>query len=164
MKNDFQTSLSVKKPIMEVFAAITKMIPKWWSMDYEGAADQVGNEFTVRFGNTFKTMRIESVSLNKEIVWRCVDQHLEMPGGMEQLTNKREWVGNKLIWKFSQTEDITTIHFTHEGLAPNVECWSVCEQGWDQTFISLKNLLVTGKGNPFVVLDKEHLRKAKNSY
>lgn len=161
MNQNFQTTVSIDKPIEEVFAAISSMIPQWWSSDFEGRGDQKDATFTVRFGNTFKTMKIESIEPNKQIVWMCIDQYLEMPEGMQQLSNKREWVGNRLIWSFSENEGTSSINFIHEGLTPTVECWGVCEQGWDQTFISIKNLLQTGKGNPFVVLDEAHLKKAK---
>lgn len=161
MNQNFQTSLSVESPMKEVFSVISSRIPQWWSSDFEGSSDQKDAEFTVRFGNTFKTMKIESIEPGKEIVWRCIDQHLEMPDGMAPLSNKKEWVGNRLVWSFTEDNGISTINLVHEGLTPEVECWGVCEQGWDQTFISIKNLIQTGKGNPFVMLDEIHLKKAK---
>lgn len=162
MKNNFQTSIVVKKPISKVFDTISNGIELWWSTDFEGRADSIGAVFSVRFGNTFKTMRIDSIQRNQQITWQCIDQFLEMPEGMKQLKNPKEWVGNKLIWNFNEIAGTTTLNFIHEGLTPEVECWGVCEQGWDQTFISLKNLLLKGKGNPFVKLDPQHLQKAKD--
>ena len=161
MESNFNRSIKVNSSPTEVFTAITEQIQDWWSKNYEGLASKVDDQFTVRFGNTFKTMRIESIEPNKEVVWRCIDQHLEMPEGMKQLSNKREWVGNTLIWSIELRISGTDLKLIHEGLTPEVECWGVCEQGWDQSLQSLKSLLSTGKGNPFEQLDEQHLQKAK---
>ncbi len=75
MRSDFETSLVIKNSPREVFETITSRIPEWWSTDFEGAASKENDEFTVRFGNTFKTMRIEAVEPDKLVVWRCIDQH-----------------------------------------------------------------------------------------
>lgn len=162
METSFTKLITVGNTPDEVYKAITEQIHAWWTSDFEGASAKLGDEFTVRFGPTFKTMRIEDASPGKLVVWRCIDQHLQMPDGIEQLKNKKEWVGNRLLWRIEEKENETVLHFVHEGLNPEVECWGVCEQGWDQTFISLINLLQTGKGNPFVMLDEHHLEKAKS--
>ena len=161
MESNYTKLIEINNPSTEVFMALTEQIQDWWSKNYEGSASKVNDQFTVRFGNTFKTMRIESIEPNKEVVWRCIDQHLEMPEGMEQLNNKREWVGNKLIWSIESRNLGTDLKLIHEGLTPEVECWGVCEQGWDQSLQSLKSLLSSGKGSPFEQLDEQHLQKAK---
>lgn len=162
MKNEnYQKSIILTAAPHEVFEAITQRIPGWWSKDFLGLAQSKGDEFTVRFGSTFKTMRITDVVRDQKIEWLCVDQHIEVPPGIEPLKNNAEWVGTNIIWEIEADDGITTLKHTHIGLTPAVECWAICEQGWDQTLQSVANLLTTGVGRPFEQLDDEHLGKAK---
>lgn len=158
---DYQRSMHISSTPDKVFEGITQRIPEWWSKDYKGAAKDKGDEFTVRFGSTFKTMRITDVIENKKVEWLCIDQLIEMPDGMQPLKNKQEWVGNKIIWEVEQNDKDTILKFKHVGLTPEVECWSVCEPGWEQTLKSFTELLHSGAGKPFDMLDDEHLAKAK---
>jgi uncharacterized protein YndB with AHSA1/START domain len=162
MKNsNYQKSIIVAAPPGEVFEAVTQRIPEWWSKDFAGLSKSTGDEFTVRFGPTFKTMRVTEVVMDSKIEWLCIDQHIEVPPGMEPLKNKAEWVGNSIIWEVEPGDGVTILKHTHIGLNPEVECWAICEQGWDQTLQSISQLLTTGIGRPFVQLDDEHLGKAK---
>jgi hypothetical protein len=35
-----------------------------------------------------------------------------------------------MIFEIVQKRDKTTLHFTHEGLVPEKECYSLCHEGW----------------------------------
>jgi hypothetical protein len=48
---------------------------------------------------------------------------------MPSLKNKAEWVGTKLIWTLSATDQGTTLTFLQEGLNQSFECYNVCEAG-----------------------------------
>jgi hypothetical protein len=164
MKPDYKNEFLTAVPPAKVYGAITGKIAEWWSADFHGHSSEPGDEFTVRFGNTFKTMRVLSTIANEYVQWECIDQHIEMPEPMAALTNPREWVGNRISWNISNNGDTTLLRFCHEGLNSSSECWSVCEPGWDQTLYSLRELLRTGKGRPFVQLDQEHLERANELY
>jgi hypothetical protein len=56
--NDYRKIITVKKPAMDVYAAITEHIADWWSNDLTGAAALQGDSFTISFGGTRKTMNI----------------------------------------------------------------------------------------------------------
>lgn len=157
---NYQRAIPIKASRNQVFEAITKNISKWWTENYAGSADAVGDEFTVRFNATFKVMKISSKEANKHILWTCIDQHIEMPPGIAPLKNNREWVGTTITWQMEDLEVGCLLSHTHIGLTPAQECWGVCETGWDQTLKSLVNLLETGKGMPFYQLDQEHLDRA----
>ncbi len=159
--SDYQNSMYVPATIADVYVAITQRIPEWWSQNFEGAALKKGDEFTVRFGATFKTMRITESTPNQRVEWTCIDQHIEAPPGLTPIKNTTEWVGTRIVWTLDQRSDGTTIRHRHIGLTPDVECWSICETGWDQTLKSLHALLVTGEGRPFQQLDEEHLTRAR---
>ncbi len=160
-KDNYQNSITVTSAPHEIFEAITQRIPEWWSRDFHGEAKNKEDEFTVRFGPTFKTIRITNVVADKLVEWLCIDQHIEMPPGMKPIKNPSEWVGNKIIWEISPNDTGSTLTHSHIGLTPEVECWAVCEQGWNQTLQSISQLLTTGCGKPFIQLDDEHLTKAK---
>ena len=62
---------------------------------------------------------------------------------------RNEWEGTKLKWTIQQQGTKTKIVFIHEGLTPSLDCYNICEAGWDYFFVnSLKNYLDTGEGNP----------------
>ena len=148
---DYQKNIIVNKPVGEVYAAITEHISDWWSNDLTGAAAHAGDSFTIAFDKTRKTFNILEALPNEQIVWKCVQAHIDMPS----LKNKAEWVGTKLIWTFSRADRGTSLTFLHEGLNKSFECYKVCEAGWDMFLASLEAYLKTGRGRP-------HLKSAVN--
>jgi hypothetical protein len=54
----------------------------------------------------------------------------------------------------------TVVHFTHQGLVPQYECFNVCSNAWGPYINrSLWSLIMTGKGHPNH-REKENERKA----
>ncbi len=50
----------------------------------------------------------------------------------------------------SRSPSSTLLHFEHEGLTPQLECYQICEDGWGHFLkTSLNKLVETGKGEPF---------------
>jgi len=143
---DYQKTITVNKPVTEVYAAITEHISDWWSNDLKGAASNVGDSFIIAFGETRKTMVIEEAIPQKKVVWKCTNAYIAMPS----LKNKEEWVGTSMIWIFVNNGQGTTLHFLHEGLNQSFECYEICEAGWDEFLDSLSEYLTTGIGKPFL--------------
>ena len=158
--NDYQKRITVNKPVNEVYAAITKQIPDWWSNDFAGAAANRGDSFNIAFGETRKTFEIVEAMPNKKIIWKCVKAYIDMAS----LKNKAEWEGTEIIWTLSTDNQITTLIFLHKGLNSNFECYDVCEAGWDQFLASLQLYLTTGKGTPFLKVEEDLERKTAISY
>ncbi len=76
-------------------------------------------------------------------VWLCLDNYFSFT------TDKSEWIGTKIIFEISEQGNKTQLHFTHEGLVPEYECYSACVNGWNQYIQhSLPDLITTGKGQP----------------
>jgi hypothetical protein len=143
--NDYQKSFDINKPESEVNSALTEHISDWWSDDLTGSAKSSGDRFTISFGKTRKTMDVVSAVPDKQIIWKCVEAYIDMPS----LKNKSEWVGTKLIWTLTTSDQhTTTLTFLHEGLNQNFECYEVCESAWNTFLASLKSYLTTGKGEP----------------
>lgn len=143
---DYQKSITVNKPAGEVYAAITEHVQDWWSDDFSGAAAQKGDQYTIAFGATQKTFEIIEAVPNKQVTWLCLKAHIDM----QALNRKDEWVGTKLIWTLSATDQGTTLTFLHEGLNQSFECYNVCEAGWDYFIASLQAYLTTGSGTPYL--------------
>lgn len=158
--NHYSRSMLLPSSAAAVFDAITRRIPDWWSRGFIGSASKADDEFTVRFGPTFKTIRILKASEPTDVTWLCIAQQIVMPDGMTPLKNPSEWVGHTISWHMAQEADDCRLTLTHIGLTPESECWVVCEPGWDQTLKSLEKFLLDGFGHPFQVLDQEHLAQA----
>lgn len=143
--NDYHISLSIKNEIEKVFKALTSEIPHWWTKNFNGTADVVNETFTVKFGTTFKTMKVLNLVPNKKVVWECIETLIDLP----ELPNNTEWKGTKVVWNLYQQAKETKILLTHFGLTPQVACYEICERGWQSFLESLKTYVETGQGMPY---------------
>lgn len=141
--------LKLNAPPEKVYAALSSQegLTKWWTEDceFEAAKDGIA---IFRFGKTHCTFLIESMTPEKELVWRCTDQYQHLPG----ILNKTdEWVGTTVTFSLLPEGEATTeLAFRHDGLTPNLECYGICAAGWDHFLgTSLKQFVETGKGDPF---------------
>lgn len=143
---DFQKTIIVNSDSNDIFAALTTGIPEWWTASFEGSGEETGGEFTVHFGTTFKKMKVSELVPERKIVWDCLESYIDVP----ELSEKTEWVGTRIVWEILPGQEATTIHLTHIGLTEQIECYNICVQGWDSFVESLRKLLVTGKGTPYL--------------
>ena len=146
LMNDYQKTITINKAVSDVYDVITEHISDWWSNDITGSAVNAGDSFTIAFGKTRKTFVISEAIPNKKITWKCIEAYIDMAS----LQNKSEWVGTHMTWTLSSNDQNTTIHFLHESLNKSMECYEICEAGWDQFLASLETYLLTGKGSPFI--------------
>ena len=138
----YSASITIEASAIMAYESINR-IADWWTNNLEGSSNKAGDYFTVRFGETYVTCRVEEMKPLERIVWLVTDCHKHW------LKNKTEWIGTHIFWFISQNGESTAIHFTHQGLKPDLECFKDCERGWDFYFKdSYKSLLATGKGKP----------------
>lgn len=143
---NYKKTILFDKSAITIYDALTKSITKWWTTDFEGVSNIQGQTFTIRFGtNVFKTMRVEELITGKRVVWVVTDSLIDIP----ELKNKTEWISTKIVWEISTVNDKTEVHLTHYGLTPQVECYNICESGWQNFTQSLAAFVITGNGNPF---------------
>ncbi|UTM59096.1 SRPBCC domain-containing protein [Photobacterium sp. CCB-ST2H9] len=145
--NNYQNSILLSVPVSHVYDALTTQrgISEWWTPSCE-VGTTVGELITIRFGETFKVMRIESLRPQSEVCWSVIDAQLVVPG----LTRTDEWIGTTIVFQLSSPSESTTrLDLEHLGLTPQIECFEVCSQGWTHFLASLKNYLETGKGMPY---------------
>ncbi|MFD2292449.1 SRPBCC domain-containing protein [Mariniflexile gromovii] len=140
-----QQLTQLKKNSENVYKAITQQIDKWWTEDFLGSSKKVNEEFTIRFGTTFKTLKVTELTPNKKVVWTCIDTLIDIP----ELPNNTEWKGTEIVWNLDNNATNTKISLTHIGLTPKVKCYNICEKGWVSFLDSLKLFVETGKGSPF---------------
>ena len=140
---DFTTTLLVDQSPKEVFDAINN-VRGWWSEEIEGSTEKLNDEFTYHYQDVHRCkMRLIEVVPDKKVVWLVLDNYFNFT------KDKSEWKGTKVIFEISQQGAQTQIHFTHQGLVPEYECYDICFNAWTQYIQqSLRSLITTGKGQP----------------
>ena len=141
--SDFTTTLLVDQTPEKAFNAINN-VRGWWTENSEGSTQELNDEFTVRFGETFITMRIAEMIPERKVVWLVTDCYKHW-----LKNNKTEWTGTKIIFEISRKDKETEVRFTHQGLVPQYECFDICSNAWSQYIQqSLRSLITTGQGEP----------------
>ena len=139
----FTTTFTVEKSPEEVFDAINN-VRGWWSENIEGRTDKLGGEWTYRYVDVHNCkMKITESIPGKKVVWLVLDNYFNFT------KDKTEWKGTRVIFEIAKKGGKTEVHFTHEGLVPEYECFDVCSDAWSSYVNgSLRSLISTGKGIP----------------
>lgn len=123
-----------------VFDALTTRhgISGWWG-PVKGDPT-AGGEFTFRpMINIEKLFRVDSAERASTVQWTVLECEF-LP----------EWPGTTIHYDLSPAADGgTRIEFKHVGLTPQLECWDLCDSGWQRSLASLVAYLETGQGTPF---------------
>lgn len=132
---------STPKSTNEVFNLILDA-KNWWVGFYEetitGSSQQVGDEFSFHAGGGMHITKQNLVELipDKKIVWLVTESNLSF------LNKTDEWAGTKLIFDIQQNSNgETKVQFTHQGLAPHIECYDQCTSAWNQYLEKLERAL-----------------------
>ena len=142
MKNkDFNRSISANISVSEAVKRINN-VSHWWGVTFSGSCEKQNDKFIVKMGgDSFFNFTVEELIPDKKLVWLVTDCN------MPWYSDKKEWANTKLIFDLSENSGVTTLHFTHEGLTPNIECYKDCEPGWTHWITtSLLAYFTTGKG------------------
>jgi hypothetical protein len=138
----YRSSITANISPIEAFDKISR-VSDWWTTGVEGKSQSIGDEFTVRFGNTFVKFRVIELVPGKSAAWEVIDCNLHW------ISNKTEWRGTTLVWNLSSADGQTRVTMTHLGLLPGIECYNDCSTGWNfYVGQSLLQLLTGGKGLP----------------
>ena len=140
---DFTTTLLVDQSPMEAFDAINN-VRGWWSEEIEGGTQKLNDEFTYHYRDVHRSkMRLIEVVPDKKVVWLVLYNYFNFT------KDRSEWKGTNVIFEISKQGGQTQIHFTHQGLVPEYECYDICFNAWTQYIQqSLRSLITTGKGQP----------------
>jgi len=143
MKNEnFHKTITVNVSAAEAMKKINQ-INLWWSKNFKGKAEKLGDTFSIKFGETFVDFQVSELVPNKKAVWKVTDCNLHW------IDNKKEWNNTEVVFEISEKGNATQIDFTHIGLIPGVECYNDCEVGWNRYMgNSLGKFINEGKGMP----------------
>lgn len=139
---NYHRTIIVKASAEEVMKKISR-INLWWRKDFSDSAEKLDDKFTVPFGEpSFVDFVVSEFVPNKKVVWKVTDCYLPW------FQDKKEWNNTEVVFQLSEENDKTKIDFTHVGLIPEIECYNVCENGWNGHIKTLEKFINEGKGLP----------------
>lgn len=140
-QHNFNTSITANISAHEALKKISN-VPGWWGVTFSGSAEKQNDEFVIKMGgDSFFNCTVAELIPGKRAVWLITDCN------MPWYSDKKEWANTKLIFDLSESNGVAAVHFTHEGLTPEVECYKDCEKGWTHWIQkSLFSYFTTGKG------------------
>jgi Activator of Hsp90 ATPase homolog 1-like protein len=142
IQTDYQATIVVPVGAHQAFEDISD-VSSWWTKNFKGSANQLGDTFSVHFGETWSSFEIVELVPDQKIVWYVKDCNLHW------LKDKKEWKGTRVLWEIVPINGATEIHMTHLGLKPGIECFDDCTIGWNHYVReSLFKLLKEGEGVP----------------
>ena len=138
---NYTATIEVAKSPKDVFNLI-KEVSKWWSKDFEGRSAKLNDEFVICHPDRhYSKQKLVEVIPDKKVVWLVTDSKLNW-----LKKDKYEWTNTKMVFEITTNGDKTVLHFTHEGLVPEIECYAMCEQGWNMVIKDwLFNFITNGK-------------------
>lgn len=143
---NYHRAILVNSSAEEAMKKISQ-IKLWWRKDFSDKAEKLNDKFTVPFGEhngekSFVDFIVSEFVSNKKVVWKVTDCYLPW------FQNKKEWNNTEVVFNLLEEDGKTKIDFTHIGLVPGVECYEVCEKGWDGHINTLEKFINEGKAIP----------------
>lgn len=137
----YSSTIELAKSPIEVFNGL-KEVSKWWSLDYEGRSANLNDEFVISHsGLHYSKQKLVELIPGQKMVWLVTKSQLDW-----LKKDQQEWTNTKMIFDLSMKGNKTLLHFTHEGLVPEKECYERCEQGWNMVIKErLFNFISSGK-------------------
>ncbi len=139
----FSTTIEVSTSPQEVFKILSDDVSNWWGgKDLSGKSSTLHDEFIINHpGAHYSKQQLMEVIPHQKLVWRVTESTLDW-----LKKNKHEWTNTKMIFELTQKNGKTTIHFTHQGLVPELECYDLVHQGWTTIITDyLFNYITSGK-------------------
>src|SRR5690349_13910137 len=104
---NFTTSFTVDQTTEAAYAAIIE--PRaWWSGEYEGSSDKLGDVFTYRYKNFhYSKQEVTELVPAQRVAWKVLD------GMLSFVEDKTEWTGTTITFDIARKGDGTEVTFTH---------------------------------------------------
>jgi uncharacterized protein YndB with AHSA1/START domain len=141
-QRDYARELAIAAPRARVFGTIASLdgLAAWWTPLVSGSA-AAGEELTFAFDGLDEriVMRVEESTPCARVRWTCLrnDGH-------------PEWEGTSIVFDLADDgRQGCRLRFRHIGLVPLLDCYLVCESGWERFLASIASYAETGRGNPF---------------
>lgn len=123
-EQSYHSSIVVNESALQAYNKISR-VNEWWAANFEGSAKNLGDVFTVRFGETYVTFKLTEAVPGKKVTWLVTDSYLPWQN------DKTEWTDTRIVFEISTENNATKIDMTHMGLTPEVECFENCQAGWN---------------------------------
>jgi hypothetical protein len=152
--NSYERKVTVNSSISKVYDALTTGYEHWWTTTGGATFETVGDQIKFTFPPqvSYWTFQAKTLIKDQEVDLICTDAYhllLDLPDAP-----KGEWLASRLHFKLTPIDGLTKIHFRHEGLTPDLNCYDICEEGWDHFFMrSLQDYLNSGQGAPYMPED-----------
>ena len=140
---DFSTTFVVDQTAEQVFHAINN-VRGWWSEEIEGSTDKTGEIFDYHYEDVHRCrIKVTELVPYTKVAWLVLDNYFKFT------KDTSEWKDTRVIFGIVEKDGKTEIHFTHQGLVPEYECYDICRNAWS-TYLhkSLHDLISTGNGAP----------------
>ena len=127
----FRYSFKSSKSQEEIFELLLE-VDQWWSGIFQetitGKSHRLNDEFLFNAGGGmhYSKQKLLDLELNKKIVWLVTESNLSF------LKDTNEWDNTKIRFDISISGGSSRVTFTHEGLAPQLECYESCTGAWTQ--------------------------------
>ena len=123
-EQSYHSSIVVNESAMEAYDKISR-VNEWWAANFEGSAKNLGDVFTVRFGETYVTFKLTEAIPGKKVTWLVTDSYLPWQN------DQTEWTDTEVVFEISTENNGIKVDMTHIGLTPEVECFENCQTGWN---------------------------------
>ncbi len=138
----YTSSITANISALEATDRINR-VTDWWTSKVIGQSSKIGDTFKLDWGSTWVEMRVAELEPGRKVAWVVTDCHLGF------INDKKEWKDTQIVFDISSNGSDTTVKMTHVGLLPSVECYDVCQTGWNFYILeSLQNFLKTNQGFP----------------
>jgi len=138
---DYAATIRCNVPPEKAARLITDDLEAWWGTRIERTDDG----FTVRFNDSHATFAFDPGSTDTAFGWTCTDANMII----EDVTDASEWRGTQLLWEVTADGPCSRVTLTHKGLTPHIECFDVCQRGWQHYFeTSLRDHLNGREASP----------------
>ena len=135
----YQSTKTFESAPGPVFDALTsaEAITSWWApATGSGVAD---GEITLMFGGQEVRIRVDETDQPARVCWTVL--------ASEPLP---DWAGTTITFDIAPAGDGSAVlHFTHHGLTPQLECFTMCSAGWTQYLASLVDYVDHDGGTAF---------------
>ena len=136
--NNITHRIGIKAPADKIYKLLTtdSGLSQWWTNDVSGAAG-VGSIIKFRFNGGGPDFKITTLIPNKVVRWKHSGHVPEA------------WAGTEILFELSHQGEQTFVRFTHSCWKEPTDFMAHCSMKWAVFMLSLKDLVETGKGQPF---------------
>jgi uncharacterized protein YndB with AHSA1/START domain len=134
----YQSTTTFESAPEAVFGALTSAgaIACWWAP--ATGSGVAGGEITLTFDGQEVRIRVDEADRPARVCWTVLAS-APLP----------DWAGTTITFDIAPAGAGSTLAFTHHGLTPQLECFSMCRAGWAQYLASLADHVDRNGGNAF---------------